>query len=518
MTESQTSETRFGLLVQNISDIITVLATDGTIKYESPSTLRILGLKPEDLVGHNAFEFVHPDDISAVQAAFQRAVSNPGLTVSPEFRFRHADGSWVYLEAIGNNLLDVPEVNGLVITSRDVTARRALEQQLRQAQKMEAIGQLAGGIAHDFNNMLMIMRGSCELILSQMGPQNPSRRNAESLLNTTDRAARLTQRLLTFSRNRVYSPRVMSLDTLARESANMYRQLLGSGIELAVVPSPEPTWVKADPTVLEQVIINLAVNARDAMPDGGKLIIQTASVLLDQGSARKGKRIPPGCYAVLSVTDTGMGMDAHTQEHMFEPFFSTKQNGTGLGLAIVYSIVQQNAGHILAWSELGKGTTFEIYFPAVNEMPSTTNLSEEHGAPQHATGTILLAEDEDGIREIVQEFLERKGYTVLAAKDGLEALQLAEQHGYQIDGLLTDVAMPRMTGPELACRLAIHSPETKVIYMTGHAEDSEMRYANLTEGKALLQKPFELSALVRVLNEVLADPAQPTTSDDILSV
>ncbi len=512
MTESRTSETRFSLLVQNISDIITVLAIDGTIKYESPSTVRILGLTPEELVGRNAFEFIHPDDIPAVQAAFQRAIGNPGLTESPEFRFRHANGSWVYLEAIGNNLLDVPEVSGLVVTSRDVTARRALEQQLRQAQKMEAIGQLAGGIAHDFNNMLMIMRGSCELILSQIDPGSPSRRHAESLLKTTDRAARLTQRLLTFSRSRVYNPRVMSLDTLARENANMYRQLLGSGIELVIVPSPEPIYVKADATFLEQIIMNLAVNARDAMPDGGQLIVKTASTTICENAGPRENGIPPGRYALLSVTDTGMGMDARTQEHMFEPFFTTKKKGTGLGLAIVYSIIKQSAGYVLVSSELGKGSSFEVYLPAVQKMPAATSPSEAHSSPQNGTGTILLAEDEDGIREIVQEFLQRKGYTVLAAGNGLEALELAERHRFQIDGLLTDVIMPRMSGPELACRLAMHRPEIRVIYMTGYADDSELQFGDLAEGKALLQKPFELSSLARVLNEVLAAPEHPVTS------
>jgi two-component system, cell cycle sensor histidine kinase and response regulator CckA len=517
MNETQAWETRFGLLVQNISDIITVLAIDGTIQYESPSTVRILGFKPEELVGRNAFEFIHPDDIPAVSAIFQLAVANPGLTVSPEFRFRHADGSWVYLEAIGNNLLGTPEVNGLVVTSRDVTARRALEEQLRQAQKMEAIGQLAGGIAHDFNNMLMVMRGNCEVILSETSVASLCRRNAEMLLNTADRAAMLTQHLLTFSRQRIYNPQVLRFDALANESADMYRQLLGTGIELVVMSPPEPIWVRADPTVLEQVILNLVVNSRDAMPAGGKLVLETSNVVVDEASAHREKRIAQGRYAKLAVTDTGVGMDAHTQEHMFEPFFSMKKKGTGLGLSIVYSIVKQNGGHLLVSSELGKGTKFEIYLPAAEEAPRVSDPTQKQEAPERGIGTILLAEDEDGIREVVQEFLRGKGYTVIAAKDGLEALQLAEQHDYQIDALLTDVSMPRMTGLELSCRLAMQSPETKIIFMTGHAEDSEILYPSLTDDRALLQKPFELRALARVLDDALT-PASPEVSDGLLSI
>jgi PAS domain S-box-containing protein len=508
MIGSQTSEARFGLLVQNISDIITVLASDGTIKYESPSTLRILGFTPRELIGHNAFEFIHPDDIPAVQEAFGRAIANPGLTVSPEFRFRHANGSWIYLEAIGNNLLSDPEVNGLVVTSRDVTARRTLEQQLRQAQKMEAIGQLAGGIAHDFNNMLMIMRGSCEMILARLEDDNPARHHAETLLATADRAASLTQRLLTFSRDRVYTPRVVDLNALARESANMYRPLLGSQVELAIAACEESARVKADPALLEQIIMNLAVNARDAMPDGGTLVVATAlsTVSEQRGSSRQ--TVPPGRYAVLSISDSGIGMDAQVQERMFDPFFTTKEKGTGLGLSIVYSIVQQSGGHVSVSSEVGCGTTFEIYLPICQDAPEKDPAAIRE-SPVHGSGTILLAEDEDAIRQLMEEFLKRAGYTVLAAPDGQQALQLAEDCGYEIDVLVTDIIMPRMTGMELARRLSGRRPETKVVYMTGHAEDFDMRYAVMAQGNAILQKPFELGALAHALKDVLAPREQP---------
>src|SRR5580700_1015732 len=499
------AEARFRSLVQHISDIITVLAADGTIKYESPSVERILGFKPEDLVGHNAFEFVHTDDIPALQGKFIEAVTQPDHTVTAEFRFRHTDGSWVYLEAIGNNLLSNPGINGLVVTSRDVTARRVLEEELRQAQKMEAVGQLAGGIAHDFNNMLMIIRGHCELILDQARAPEAFRVSAEKILKTTNRASSLTQRLLAFSRKQVIAPRPLILDTVVKECSEMLPQLLGPDIEISIVSPLKPGRALVDPTQLEQVLLNLAVNARDAMPEGGQLTIETANIEVDGAFARTQTMIAPGRYVMFAVSDTGMGMDAHTQAHIFEPFFTTKEKGkgTGLGLAIVYSIVKQSRGQILVSSELGKGTTFKIFLPAVEEAVIPEQPTKMAKDSQMGSGTVLLAEDEEEIRSIVQVFLERKGYTVLAARDGFEAAQIAEQHSGPIDLLLTDVMMPRMRGPQLAVHLAPLHPEMKIIYMSGYAENPEPLEVSLESGSTLLRKPFELNELAFLVHEML---------------
>jgi two-component system cell cycle sensor histidine kinase/response regulator CckA len=504
--ECGSEEARFRSLVQNISDIITVLADNGTIKYESPSVERILGFKPEELTGRNAFEFVHPDDIPALQVKFLVAINNPSRSVSHAFRFRHIDGSWVYLEAIGNNLLSDPGINGLVVTSRDVTARRSLEEALHQAQKMEAIGQLAGGIAHDFNNMLMIIRGHSELMLDQTQRPQTLRIHAEKILKTTAKASSLTQRLLAFSRKQVIAPRPLLLDTVVNECAEMLQQSLGPDIEISIV-SPMKSWrALADPTQLDQLLLNLAVNARDAMPHGGKLTIETQNIDVDSGFAHGQSLIAPGRYVMLGVSDTGVGMDAHVQAHIFEPFFTTKEagKGTGLGLAIVYGIVRQSGGQILVSSELGKGTSFKIYLPAVLEASIPEQPIDAPDGSQNGAGTVLLAEDEEEIRTMVQAFLEGRGYTVLAARDGFEALQIAEQHGGSIDLLLTDVMMPRMRGPQLAVRLAPLRPEMKVIYMSGYAETPELLEASLNSGTTLLRKPFELSELACRLHEMLA--------------
>jgi len=499
------AEARFHSLVQHISDIITVLAADGTIKYESPSIERILGFKPEELVGHNAFEFVHPDDIPALQVKFMEAVTQPQHNVTAEFRFRHADGSWVYLEGIGNNLLCDPGINGLVVTSRDVTARRVLEEELRQAQKMEAVGQLAGGIAHDFNNMLMIVRGHCELMLDQTRTPEAVRVGAEKILMTTDRAATLTQRLLAFSRKQVIAPRPLILDTVVKECSEMLRQLLGPDIEISILSPPKPGRAFVDPTQIEQVLLNLAVNARDAMPNGGQLTIETANIEVDSAFARAQTMIAPGRYVMFAVSDNGTGMSAHTQAHIFEPFFTTKAKGkgTGLGLAIVYGIVKQSRGQILVSTELGKGTTFKIFLPAVEEAAVPEQATETLKGSQTGSGTVLLAEDEKEIRSIIQVFLESKGYTVLAARDGREAARIAEQHNGPIDLLLTDVTMPRMRGPQLAMHISPRHPEMKVIFMSGYAENPEPLEVSLESGSTLLRKPFELSELAILLREML---------------
>ncbi len=362
------SELYFRSLFENAQDIITVIDAGGLILFESPSVERIMGLPPDAYVGKSAFEFVHPDDVAAVQAALQRASANPGLPQSALFRFRHADGSWRTLEGIGS-LLTGESSFRFVVNSRDVTESRALEQQLRQAQKMEAVGRLAGGVAHDFNNLLTAILGYSDLLAGQAGEGSPLRESIEEIRKAGERAASLTRQLLAFSRKQVLEPVVLRLNDLVENVEKMLRRVIGEDVRLVTRLGDSVGNVRADPGQLEQVIVNLAVNARDAMPKGGTLTIETADVELDGVYAQRHAMVPPGRYTMLAVSDTGVGMDAATQERIFEPFFTTKEKGkgTGLGLSMVYGIVKQSGGYIWVYSEPGKGTTFKVYLPTVGE-------------------------------------------------------------------------------------------------------------------------------------------------------
>jgi CheY-like chemotaxis protein len=329
---------------------------------------------------------------------------------------------------------------------------------------------------------------------------------AETILKTTDRAANLTNRLLAFSRKQVIAPEVLVLDTALRDCADMLPRLVGPDIEVSIVSPPELGRVFVDRIQLEQVLMNLAVNARDAMPEGGQLTIESANLEVDELFARSHAWEVPGRYVMLSVGDSGVGMDAQTQAHIFEPFFTTKEKGrgTGLGLAIVYGIVKQSRGQIVVSSVPGQGTSFKIYFPAVEQAVSVKESHKLAKDSPQGFGTVLLAEDEDCIREIVKAFLEGKGYTVLSARDGLDALQPAGEHEGPIDVLLTDIMMPRMRGPQLVDHLAPLHPEMKVIYISGYAENPGLLGINSDLGRTLLQKPFDLDELARRLGEVLA--------------
>ena len=392
-------------------------------------------------------------------------------------------------------------------TERRVTeeALRRSEDHLRQVQKMEAIGRLAGGVAHDFNNLLTAIMGYSELSLSHLQPGDQARKNAEQIRQAAVRAAALTHQLLAFGRRQVLASKVLDLNAVATNLEPMLRRLIGEDLDLGIVPCPDLGRVQADPGQIEQVIMNLAINARDAMPRGGKLTIETANVELGEGDNRPQVPVRPGRYVLLAVSDTGCGMNAETQAHIFEPFFTTKEQGkgTGLGLATVYGIVKQSDGYIWVYSEPGFGTTFKIYLPRIDDVSTTAEPDEARSAPASGRETILLVEDEEAVRDLVRGVLEGRGYSVLLAQSGEEAVRLSGGHEGPIHLMVTDVVMPRMSGRELAERLASSRPAMKVLYISGYTDDAVVRHGVLSRGVAFLQKPFMPNALLRKVREVL---------------
>jgi PAS domain S-box-containing protein len=395
--------------------------------------------------------------------------------------------------------------------AEDITERRALEQQLRQAQKMEAVGRLAGGIAHDFNNLLMVISGYSEFLLERIGSDPEVRAHAQEIANAAGRATSLTRQLLAFSRKQMLAPKIVDLNSVVTENVKMLTRLIGEDIDLVMVPGTDIGAVKADPGQIEQVIMNLAVNARDAMPHGGKLTIETANVTLDANYARFHAPVKPGDYVMLAISDTGVGMDADTQAHIFEPFYTTKGlKGTGLGLSTVYGIVKQSEGYIWLYSEAGKGTSFKIYLPrfsATGEALATQPaLAAEADQPSPGHETILLVEDEENLRRLARQYLENQGYNVIDAPDGSTAIQISQAHKGPIHLLLTDVIMPGMNGRELANKVSPTRPEMRVLYMSGYTENHIGHNGTLDEGITLLQKPFTLPALKAKVREMLDTP------------
>ncbi|MBI1967608.1 MAG: PAS domain S-box protein [Gemmatimonadetes bacterium] len=502
------SERRFRALIEHSSDAIALFGPDGAIRYGSPATTRVLGYALDEFVGRNAFEFIHPDDQPLVRERLTDALQRPGAQVSVHARVRHQDGSWHLLQGVFTNLLDDPDVGAIVNNYYDITESRRLEDQLRQAQKMEAVGRLAGGLAHDFNNILTAIAGYSDLLLEDLPLQDPRREDVEEIRKAAERAAALTRQLLAFSRRQVLQPKVIDLNAVVASAEKLLRRLIGEDVTLATRLEPALWAVRADPGQIEQVIVNLAVNARDAMPQGGQLTIETANTLLDQAYADEHQPVTAGEYVMLAVTDTGIGMDKETQAHIFEPFFTTKERGkgTGLGLAMVYGIVKQSGGFIWVYSEPEQGTTFKSYLPRVVESVEAAP-SEPARAPRTAgSETILLAEDEEAVRRVARETLTRHGYTVLQAPAGAVALALAGNYQDAIHLLLTDVVMPGMSGRQLADRLTALRPGLKVLYMSGYTDDAIVREGRLEPGLAYLQKPFRPDALARKVREVLDAP------------
>jgi signal transduction histidine kinase len=420
-------------------------------------------------------------------------------------------GNFTYpLESSGGD--EVTEVTDAFVRMRAHMEKsqgdqKQLEERLRQAHKMEAVGRLAGGVAHDFNNLLTIIRGNSDLLIDREGADNFHRRCVEQIQKAAGRAVSMTRQLLAFSRMQVLQPRVIELNTIVADMGKMLPRLIGEDIEFSFLPDPKSTSVKADPGQIEQVILNLAVNARDAMPNGGNLTVRTLNIAVDEDEAGKRPPMTPGQYVLLSVTDTGQGMDEATRTHIFEPFFTTKEvgKGTGLGLATVYGVVKQSGGFIWVISSPGKGATFEIYLPQVSGPVSKFDTGSKPSAFPLGSETILVAEDEAGVRELACQFLRVKGYTVLEAKDGLDALEIGSRHSGTIHLILSDMVMPKMNGGELARRLKAIRPKIRVAFMSGYSEFSRGEMGHEFPDAPVLQKPFSPSSLVGIVREALAE-------------
>jgi len=505
------SEARYRSLIQGATYGIYRSNEKGFVSV-NPAMVRMLGYDTEaEVLALDLGRQLYADPSQR-----QRLLTNYKLNevvTSEELRWKRKDGSLITVRISGRT---VPDGSGsgysFEMIAEDITERRHLEQQLRQSQKMEAVGRLAGGVAHDFNNLLTVISGYNEMSLDALPPEHPARRELEEVRKATERATALTKQLLAFSRQQVLESKVMDLNTVLSSMENLLRRLLGENIELSIILGRKLGHVKADPGQIGQVIMNLAVNARDAMAAtrGGKLIIETANVTLDDTFVRDRLSLKPGPYVQVSVTDTGAGMDDETRTHIFEPFFTTKPagSGTGLGLSTVYGIVNQSGGEISVYSELGIGTTFKVYLPRVDEPAAEEAATPRAGSHVQGKETILLVEDEESVRTLTSHVLRRFGYEVLAATDPPQAMRICRENRGRIALLLTDVVLQKMSGRELAEQISAVEPSIRVLYMSGYTDDAVLHHGVLSAEAYFLQKPFTTDGLARKVREVLDTPAQ----------
>ena len=510
-TQLRAAEDRYRTLVESLPAITYVaeLGADGPWHYVSPQIQSILGFSAEEWLKDrwNWMNHIHPEDREIAFAA-EREFQKTKKLFKAEYRMFAADGRvlWFRDEGVLLQTADDPALlmHGVLY---DITEHKRLEEQLRHSQKMEAVGQLAGGVAHDFNNLLMLIQAHNERLRGRLTAGDAAHQDTFEIEQAVTQAATLTHRLLAFSRRQLLQLQVLDLNAVLIDTGRMLERLLVPNIELHLRPDASEQLIKADPGQLGQVILNLAVNARDAMPGGGRLTIQTRCVELSEPRPASHGAIPPGTYTVLAVGDTGTGMGSEVQSHIFEPFFTTKEpgKGTGLGLAIVYGVVKQTGGWIAVLSKPEQGTTFEIYFPRA-EQSAGKALPKPKGSIASATRgteTILLVEDQPGIRELVHEYLKRKGYSVLCAADGNEALKIADEHANAIDLLVTDIIMPNMGGQELAHRLTQASPGTRVLFISGNPDQASLSDSLSGSPATVLQKPFPLETLLHKVRHIL---------------
>ncbi|HEX9670972.1 MAG TPA: response regulator [Thermoanaerobaculia bacterium] len=502
-------ETRFRAFALTGAQIVWTTNANGEIVEEMPGWKDYTGQSWEEYREGGWAAAIHPDSLERVLEAWARAVAT-GTPYEFETRLRAADGSYGIFEVRGVPVRDADgSVREWVGTCIDVTERKSLEEQLRQAQKMEAIGRLAGGIAHDFNNLLTVILGYGSVVAGRVAPDLEASRNLEEMLLAAERAATLTRQLLSFSRRQVLQPRLVDLNAVVRGVEQMLHRLLGEDVELRAELAPDLGRVLADAGQVEQVLVNLAVNARDAMPGGGRLTIATSDRELDAAYAAEHVDVQPGHYVELAVTDTGTGIEPEVLSHLFEPFFTTKETGkgTGLGLATSYGIVRQSGGHIWVYSEPGRGACFKIYLPRA-EAPAAAARREAVSAPGRGREeTVLLVEDDSTLRRLARTVLDGQGYRVMEADSAAAALEAVAAHQGRIDLLLTDVVMPGLGGPDLGRRLRAELPGLKVLLMSGYADDAVGRHGVLDAGTAFLQKPFNAAGLARKVREVLDAPA-----------
>jgi two-component system cell cycle sensor histidine kinase/response regulator CckA len=507
------SEARYRRLFATAQDGILILdAKTGLITDVNPFLVKLLDYSRGEFLGKALWDIGLFKDIEASKAAFRELQAKQYVRYE-DLPLKTRGGRSINVEFVSN----VYRVNGKKVIQcniRDITKRKSAEQseeQLRQTQKMEAVGQLAGGVAHDFNNLLGVILGYCEILEERLDLAEPTRRMIVEIHNSGKCAKDLTRHLLAFSRRQVLQPVFLDLNAIVNRIDTMLSRLIGDDVELVGVLGRDLGTIKADPSQIEQVLMNLAVNARDAMPQGGRITIETANVEIDETYARQHLSTKPGPYVMLTVKDTGIGMDKETQSHIFEPFFSTKVSGkgTGLGLSTVFGIVKQSAGTICVYSEPGHGTTFKIYFPRCEETPVA--IQPEKALPlRGGSETILLVEDAAPLRGLTRRLLEDCGYTVLDSGDPAEAIRIAGQHKGPLPLMITDVVMPGFSGPVLAERLAAARPETRVLYTSGYADDAVVQHGVFGPDCAFLEKPFTRDALVRKVRELLDSPIYPS--------
>jgi PAS domain S-box-containing protein len=504
------SERRYRALIERSADAVALLDRQGRALYVSAATERILGHQPERLIGRPAVAVVHAEDRPRLAAALQQLSAAPDSVLSIEVRARHRDRTHPWIEVVLSNLLDEPAVGAIVVNFRDVSDRKRSEhekaqliEQVQQSQKMEALGRLAGGVAHDFNNLLTAILGYTELIREGLGPEHPLAQDARELAAAGERATALTSQLLTFSRRQIIEPKLVDLNLTLQHSQSLLARLLGEDIELSLRLAPDLWRTQVDPTHVDQILMNLAANARAAMPRGGRLVIETANVIHECDWRDVDADVKAGEFVMLAVTDTGCGMSRETAGRIFEPFFTTKEQGTGLGLATVYGIVKQHGGGISVSSEPGLGTTFHLCFPHGEGAQHDAPRAPAREELARGTETVLLVEDEASVRSLVRTMLEMLGYGVIIASCGEEAVDLARVRAGQIDLLVTDVVMPGMNGRELFETLCATQPTMKCLFVSGYTRDVIARHGVLEEGINLLSKPFSITELAANVRAVL---------------
>ena len=491
---------QFHALLDAIPDNITRQSRDLRVTWANRGAAAGLKKGPEDLVGNHCYSLWHNRtsacEVCPVLETFRTGEPALEIVTTPDGR------TW---ELRSVPVMEAGSVVEVVEIGRNVTEQRKLQAQLQQAMKMEAVGRLAGGVAHDFNNLLTVITGYSELLLQKIGKESPAHREVEEIQRAGERAASLTQQLLAFSRKQIIEPKVLQLDSLVAEMHKMLTRLIGEDIALQAITGRSLGSVKVDPGQFQQILMNLVVNARDAMPDGGKITIETGNVDLDEGYCALHPYVKPGRFVMLAVSDTGKGMSEEVKAQIFEPFFTTKErgSGTGLGLATTYGAVKQAGGSIEVYSEVGIGTAIKIYLPRVEGEVVEPLKSDRRSNLPGGTETVLLVEDEETLRTLCERILGGLGYRVLPAGDGAEAIALAKKYGDRIDLLLTDVVMPGMNGSELATQLVLHHPEMKVLFMSGYTDDAITRHGVLDEGVSFIGKPYTPVALARKVREVI---------------
>ncbi len=505
------SEDRYRLITENSSDLISLidLESDGRQIYVSPSYQTMLGYDPAELIGPSRPDIVHPDDRNSVIEQYEQLMASGNARVT--YRMRHSDGSWRWIELQATAIRQQGRYYGITV-GRDVSDRKHLEAQLMQSQRLESVGRLAGGVAHDFNNLLTAIMGNTDLARDSLPAGHLARADLDEVMKSSQRAAELTRQLLAFARRQIIEPHVIDLNQLILDMDKLLQRLIGAHVEMIVRTDPSLWRIRADRGQIEQIVVNLAVNARDAMPAGGTLTIETSNVQLDHDYAHRHISVSPGRYVMLAVSDTGTGMDEETQAQIFEPFFTTKApgRGTGLGLATCYGIIKQHGGNIWPYSEPGHGSTFKIYLPQAEAPADHFPLPTSDDDLPRGTETVLLAEDEPSVRLLAARVLRAQGYTVVEAENGDAALQLARAWTEaSLNLLLTDVVMPRMSGKTLAEQIQTLFPSSAVLFISGYTDNVIIHHSQLDPGIVFLQKPFSPAALARKVREVLDSQAAP---------